>query len=229
MVKPARKRSASPDRTPLTRQAIALAALELIDQEGLENCSMRRLGAKLGVEAMALYHHFPSKGDLLDAVMEQLLDEIEVPPREGMPPLERLRALVTNYHGAALRHPPAFILLAARRFNTEKAFAFYEVILEMFADLGFDAQQAARWFRLIGNFASGAGMADVASRERIADATPLHLERDPEQIAFPRVRAIAPHLTVQNLDAVFEFGLDVLFEALAEAAPGLKGSGRQKR
>jgi AcrR family transcriptional regulator len=229
MAKPTRKRSASPGRTPLARQTIALAALELIDQEGLENCSMRRLGAKLGVEAMALYHHFPSKGDLLDAVMEQLLDEIEVPPREGMPPLERLRALVTSYRGAALRHPPAFILLAARRFNTEKAFAFYEVILEMFADLGFDAQQAARWFRLIGNFASGAGMADVASRERIADATPLHLERDPERIAFPRVRAIAPHLTVQNLDAVFEFGLDVLFEALAKAAPELKGPGRRKR
>jgi len=127
------------------------------------------------------------------------------------------------------KRPPAFILLAARRFNTERAFAFYEVILEMFADLGFDARQGARWFRLIGNFASGAGMADVASRERIADATPLQLERDPEQIAFPHVRAIAPHLAAQKLDAVFEFGLDVLFDALAGAEPGLKGSGRRRR
>lgn len=127
------------------------------------------------------------------------------------------------------KRPPAFILLAARRFNTERAFAFYEVILEMFADLGFDARQGARWFRLIGNFASGAGMADMASRERIADATPLQLERDPEQIAFPHVRAIAPHLAAQKLDAVFEFGLDVLFDALAGAEPGLKGSGRRRR
>lgn len=223
-----RERPTAGTRAPLTRQTIAQAALELIDQEGLDSLSMRRLGTRLGVEAMALYHHFPSKGDLLDAVMEQLLDELEVPPRGAMPPLERLRALVTGYRGAAIRHPPAFILLAARRFNTERAFAFYEVILEMFADLGFDAKQGARWFRLIGNFASGSGIADVASRERIADATPLRLERDPEQIAYPHVRAVAPHLTVQSLDAVFEFGLDVLFEALAEAAPALKTARRKK-
>jgi AcrR family transcriptional regulator len=228
MAAPARKRSPTQARTPLSRQTIAQTALELIDDEGLENCSMRRLGAKLGVEAMALYHHFPSKGELLDAVMEQLLDELEIPPREAMPPLERLRTLVAAYRGAAVRHPPAFILLAARRFNTERTFAFYETILEMFADLGFDAKQSARWFRLIGNFASGSGMADVASRERIADATPLRLEHDAREIAFPRVRAVAPHLTVQNLDAVFEFGLDVLFEALAEAAPARKAPRKRK-
>lgn len=228
MAQPPRKRTAGGERLPLSRQGIALAALALIDEEGLESLSMRRLGARLGVEAMALYHHFPSKGDLLDAVMEQLLDEVEIPARDSMAPLDRLRALVTRYRGLALRHPPAFILLAARRFNTERAFAFYEMILEMFADLGFDAKQAARWFRLIGNFASGSGMADVASRERIADATPLRLEHDPEQIAFPRVRAVAPHLTVQSLDAVFEFGLDVLFEALAEAASALKAPRRKK-
>ena len=85
----------------------------------------------------------------------------------------------------------------------------------MFGELGLDAKQSARWFRLIGGFASGAGMAEVASRERVADATPLRLERSPEMIAYPRVRAVAPHLSVKQLDSVFEFGLDVLFGALA--------------
>ena len=200
-------------RAPLSRERIARAALELIDEEGLENCSMRRLGARLGVEAMALYHHFPSKGDLLDGVVDCLVEEIELP--DSGTPLLRLRACIRSYRACAIRHPPAFVLLAARRFNTERAFAFYEALLGVFGELGLTAQQSARWFRLIGGFASGAGMADVASRERIADATPLRLERSPELIAFPRVRAVAPHLSVKNLDSVFEFGLDVLFDALA--------------
>lgn len=201
-------------RAALSRERIAREALQLIDDDGLENCSMRRLGGRLGVEAMALYHHFPGKGEVLDAVMDLLVEEVEL-PAQGTP-LERLRACIRSYRACALRHPRAFILLAARRFNTERAFAFYEKLLEVFGELGLDAGQSARWFRLIGGFASGSGMADVASRERVPDATPLRLERAPDQISFPRVRAVAPYLSVQNLDAVFEFGLDVLFGALAQ-------------
>lgn len=214
MPRPPASPVAARPRGPLSRAAIADAALALIDAEGLESLSMRRLGAALGVEAMALYHHFAAKGELLDAVQERLLDEMELPPRGSLPPLARLRRMITSYRAIAVRHPPAFILLAARRFNTERAFAVYEAILEAFADLGLDAMQSARWFRLFGGYASGAGMADVASRERVADATPLMLQRSPEAVPFPHVRAVAPHLAVERLDAVFEHGLDVLFEAL---------------
>ena len=218
-------------RQPLSRERIAQAGLQLIDDEGLEGLSMRRLGARLGVEAMALYHHFPAKGELLDAVVDLLVQEVELPATGT--PLERLRVCIRSYRASAIRHPRAFILLAARRFNTEPAFAFYEALLGVFGELGLDAQQAARWFRLIGGFASGAGMAEVASRERVPDATPLRLERAPERIAFPRVRAVAPYLSVQNLDAVFEFGLDVLFGALAaqskaSPAPAQAGKPRSK-
>jgi AcrR family transcriptional regulator len=200
---------------PLTRERIAEAALALIDSDGLENCSMRRLGNQLEVEAMAIYHHFADKGELLDAVMDRMLDEIELPPRGSTPPLERLRQFTYNYRSAAIRHPRAFILLATRRFNTVCAFDLYERVLEVFADLGLDAAESAYWFRLIGGFTSGAGLAEGASRERIADATPLRLERTPEAIDHPHVRAVAPHLQVRNLDRVFDFGVGVLFDALA--------------
>ncbi|MFO1274251.1 MAG: TetR/AcrR family transcriptional regulator [Rubrivivax sp.] len=226
MPPPPRTKAPARARDPLTRAAIADAALALIDAEGLEALSMRRLGAALGVEAMALYHHFASKGELLDAVQERLLDELDLPPREGLAPLARLRRMITSYRAVAVRHPPAFALLAARRFNTERAFAVYESILEAFADLGLDAAQSARWFRLIGGYAGGAGMADVASRERVADATPLVLQRSPQVVPFPHVRAVAPHLTVERLDAVFEHGLDVLFGAL-EARLGPASSARR--
>ncbi|MBL8351300.1 MAG: TetR/AcrR family transcriptional regulator [Burkholderiaceae bacterium] len=219
--KPSAARSSAAPRQPLTRERIADAALALIDEVGLEGFSMRPLGQRLGVEAMALYHHFPGKGELLDAVMDRLLDETELPPRGQMPPLERLRRFVHSYRACAIHHPRAFPLLAARRFNTAPSLALYERVLVAFADLGLDAAESARWFRLIGGFASGAGLAEGASRERISDPTPLRLERDPagpDLADLPHVRAVAPHLRVDQLDAVFEFGVGVLFDALAAHA-----------
>jgi AcrR family transcriptional regulator len=216
---PSRPAAGSPRRgrrEPLTRERIAQAALALIDAEGVEGCSMRRLGAVLGVEAMAIYHHVPNKGELLDAVMDLLLDESDLPPRGSMPPTQRIRRLMRSYWETAVRHPRAFTLLAARRFNTERAFCLYEDLLEAFADAGLDPAATARWFRLIGGFASGAGMAYAAGAESVPDATPLQLEHAPERIPYPHVRAVASHLRVQNLDAVFEFGADRLFGLLEQ-------------
>ena len=220
-----KKSRPSARREPLSRERIAQAALELIDEEGLDNCSMRRLGARLDVEAMALYHHFSNKGELLDAVMDRMVEELDLPPRGTLPPLERLRRCMASWRGAAIRHPRAFVVLAGRRFNTERTFALYEDILQAFADLGLDASETARWFRLLGGFVTGSGLAEVASRERVPDATPLRLQRDPGSIHYPHVRAVAPHLRVEALDGVFEFGMGVLFDEL-EQRTGPRGGRR---
>jgi AcrR family transcriptional regulator len=204
-------------RPALTRERIAAAALALVDEAGLEGCTMRRLGQALGVEAMALYHHFPGKGPLLDAVMDRLVEEIRFDPPGAATPLERLRTTLRSYRALALHHPRAFLLMAARRFNTPRTFAVYEQLLANFAELGLDAKGQAHWFRLLGGFASAAGMAYAASVEQVPDATPLQLEHAPQAIPFPHVRAVAPYLRVEALEEAFEFGLDVLFNALAEA------------
>ena len=205
-------------KVPLTREAIAEAALALIDADGLESLSMRRLGAALGVEAMALYHHFENKGKLLDAVMERLLDETELPERGAMRPLARIRRFVESYRRIAINHPHAFILLTYRRFNTERTFELYEKFLEALADAGFDPPVAARFFRLLGYYVGGAGLADIASRAAEPDATPVSLENFSQGERYPRVAAVAPHLRLRNLDAIFEFGLDVIFDAMREKA-----------
>ena len=205
-------------RTPLTREAIVAAALTQIDAKGLEGLSMRTLGAALGVEAMALYHHFPSKDALLEGVMERLLVEVEMPPAGSTPPLERLRRFVRSYRQIAVRHPHAFVLLAVRRFNSEAVFTLYERILDALAEAGLDPVQSARLFRLIGYYASGAGLAEIASRAQDPDAAPVSVEHAGDRQRFPRVAAVARYLRVSNLDAVFEFGLDVLFDEIRRQA-----------
>jgi AcrR family transcriptional regulator len=208
---------ARPRRQPLSAERIAEAALQLIDERGLEAFSMRRLGERLGVEAMALYHYFPSRGRLLDAVMDVLVVGIPV-PGDALPAEQRLRELLRAWRHVAIDHPHAFGLLAGRRFNSPRAYEFYENVLRCFAELGFAPDEAARWFRTLGYFASGAGMADIAGREWVRDATPLTLERAPETLPYPHVAAVAAHLRADKLDEVFEFGLGVLLDALRDAA-----------
>lgn len=204
-----------PPRVPLDRDRIAAVALTLIDSLGIDGCSMRRLGQELGVEAMALYHHFKSKGELLDAVQELLIAEIEMPDPASDPPLERIRRGMRSYRQIAVRHPRAFMLLAARRFNTKRAFDIYEQLLLMYADCGLAPREQAYWFRLMGGFVNGAGMAYVASIEHIPDPTKLQLQHAPQAIPLPHVAAVAPFLRIEGLDAAFEFGLDTLLGVLA--------------
>jgi len=204
-------------RPSLSRELISEVALQLIDQHGMDALSMRRLGKELKVEAMALYYHFKNKGELLDAVLERLVDEVVLAPRDSMEPLEWLRDFARSHRQVALKHPNAFILVPTRRFNTENSIAMYEKVLQVFKSLGFDAELSAKYFRTLGYFVSGAGLADIAGRAQQPDATPVRLEtfNDPN---FPLVSAVVPYLQANRLDAVFEFGLDVIFAAMQRDA-----------
>src|SRR5918997_1443154 len=66
-------------RTPLTRERVLRAAIDLADESGIEALSMRRLGQELGVEAMSLYNHVANKDDILDGMTNLVLSEIELP------------------------------------------------------------------------------------------------------------------------------------------------------
>src|SRR5437879_13758291 len=90
-------------RKPLTTERIVEAAIELIDGEGLDALSMRRLGSALGVEAMSLYRHFPAKTALLDAVVARLLGELAVPAPTVGPWQPSFRALAREIGRASCR------------------------------------------------------------------------------------------------------------------------------
>ncbi|MCG3190119.1 MAG: hypothetical protein LKCHEGNO_02728 [Burkholderiaceae bacterium] len=185
----------------------------MIDAEGLEQLSMRRLGTALGVEGMALYHHFASKGELLDAVLELLLEEM-APPGGTMAPLDRLRKTFEACRRIAIRHPQSFLLVPTRRFTTEAQLDYYEKLLAIFGEAGFDAAQSATYFRVLAAFVTGASLAEIGSRAQQPDATPIRLETFDEPQRYPLVSAAVPHLRVSKLGAIFDVGMDLIFEAM---------------
>lgn len=109
--------AASEDRrrrsTPLTREAIVEAALAIVDGEGLTALNMRRLGAVLQVEAMAVYRHFPNKAAILDGVVAAVLQELpdSVDSDDWR---QAFRSTFLSLRAALRRHPNALPLVASR-------------------------------------------------------------------------------------------------------------------
>ncbi|HMR47949.1 MAG TPA: TetR/AcrR family transcriptional regulator C-terminal domain-containing protein [Arachnia sp.] len=96
----------------LSRAAIVEAGLSLLDDYGLADLTMRRVGDALGVKAGALYYHVPNKQSLLAAVSDEILAEQETPDGD-LPPAEWLTAWAINLRETLLRHRDAAELVAS--------------------------------------------------------------------------------------------------------------------
>ncbi len=210
----------SPQALGLTAERIRDEALRLIDEEGLESFSTRRLGAALGCEAMAIYWYYPSKDALLDAVVEALISRLPIEPSDTGDWIDALRMLAHAYRRLAHQHPHAFHLLASRRFATQGTWAFLEGLFELARRGGLDDRTTARFFRLVASYCNGVALDELAG---LRDADRQKAEPvDPSALAaaremFPRLAAVSTYLEPAHYDDVFEFGLELLLDAVARA------------
>src|SRR6266852_5285589 len=101
-------------QAPLSRDRVLRAAVALADESGIGALSMRKLGEMLGVEAMSLYNHVASKGDLLDGMVDMVFSEIGLPAgTAGWKPAMRQRAI--SAREVLGRHRWAIGLMESRR------------------------------------------------------------------------------------------------------------------
>lgn len=210
------RKKAAPPREPLSRERILDAAQAVIAEESLAGFSFRKLAARLGCEAMSLYHHFPGKQHLLDALVEQAIESVEVP--EPGPDLDaRLRRCVASYRAMARRRPALFPLVALHRLNMPAGVRFIEAVLRLVRAAAPDDETAARRFRALGYYLIGAGLEETAGYARGPSAA------EPVDEAYiaahcPTLLAAAPYFQERHWDATFGHGLDCLLRGLAEGA-----------
>ncbi|GBF07340.1 transcriptional regulator, TetR family [Deinococcus aerius] len=93
------------DQPLLTPERIVAAALRMIDQDGVEALSTRKLAAALGVSSKAVYHYYATKDELLHAVYLAILDELELPAETADSWQDGLRRLAHSFRRLAQRHP----------------------------------------------------------------------------------------------------------------------------
>ena len=126
-------------RPPLTREIIVDKAIELIDADGLDSFSMRRLGEALGVEAMAMYHYFPNKDAILDGVVARIIEQTG-----AALPLESAdwKTVMLSGPASAARalesHPKIGWLFLGRQYTTVQSLQMLEAPLAILRSAGFE-------------------------------------------------------------------------------------------
>ncbi len=212
------KAKESGGRGSLSRRLILKTALGLIDAEGVGGLSMRRLALELGVFPTALYHYVPNKDALVRGVVEVVLAEVELSDYENLGWQERLRSLARAFRGIAYHHPRLFPELVTYPEATLEEYGIYEALYEALEEAGLDPAAVVRSSTLLFSYLTGFTLAEVngtlgpLSQTEREDLAALPTER------FPATRRLAPQISAVDLDADFEFGLDVIISGFAATA-----------
>src|SRR5262249_17564173 len=111
VVNMANRRTGPQRQEPLSREAIALSAVGVADDEGLEAVTIRRLAQQHGVTPTALYWHFKEKDQLLDGMAEQLFADVQLPPEDSASWQHQLRSVLEAFLAALRPHPAVVALL----------------------------------------------------------------------------------------------------------------------
>lgn len=217
---------------PLDRERILNAAIEFIDDQGLPGLTMRRLGERLGVEAMALYRYVHGKEELLDGVVEVLIDSMRVDddviiaPQDGWQ--DFVQRLAHGVRRVALAHPRAFPLVASRPPEAPwlrpplRSLSWVEAFLAGLKAEGFTDAAAVASYRAFSSFLLGHLLLEVSTLG--ADVGPLDvLEEDPEPeglTAYPLVKRLRRALSTDTAAIEFEETLEDLLNRMAVARQG---------
>ena len=202
---------------PLTRQRVLEAALRLLDQEGLEGFSMRKLGAVLGVEAMSLYNHVESKRALFDGVIELLIVQAPYPEQPDATPREELWAFAHAFRDVLRAHPRVLPLVATSPLRTSASLAMLDHLLETLHQAQITGVQSIYALQclvgfIVGHTLLGTGTQAVAGLESGPNG-PMVWQHFPAD-HYPRLHALLPEIAQWNADQEFDFGLETLFQSL---------------
>ena len=207
----------------ITQEVVFATALEMIDREGADALSMRRLGAALGRDPMILYRRAPGKAALLDGVVETMLAQLRIDPTDP-DWAAQLRAVARDYRALALAHPNVVPLLVTRPLATPLALRPrgtlrpLEDVLDLLTRAGFSGQDALHIYRALFGFLNGHVLNElqelVENPDETDDLLRLGLHRLPIG-EFPLLRSLAHALASYDGAAELERGLDILLPGLA--------------
>jgi AcrR family transcriptional regulator len=205
-----------PQRPPLTRERIVRTALRIMDTEGLDAVSMRRIGRELGVEAMSLYNHVRDKDDILEGVKELVMGEFDMGPRSGNWKNDA-RMAARAWRDLLRAHPNVITLMTAatRPMLSPEALRPSEVAFDILRRAGLDDAETARAFCAFGGYIMGYVLMEAGTMGGGSEAADVaevlaSLPRD----ELPRACDVLPHLLSADRDERFEYGLDLLLAGL---------------
>lgn len=217
-----RARPATPPRIPLSRDRVLRAAVSFADANGIGSLSMRKLGEILGVEAMSLYNHVASKGDLLDGMIDLVFGEIEL-PSPGVGWKKSMRQRGVSARQVLARHHWAIGLMDSRAAPGPATLRHHDAVIGSLRTAGFSVPMAAHAFSVLDSYTYGFALQEASLPFGTGEETAELAEMIMAQ--FPA--GDYPHLTELTVSHVlqpgydygreYEFGLDLILDGLERA------------
>jgi TetR/AcrR family transcriptional regulator, tetracycline repressor protein len=220
-------------RGALDRQRIVTEAVAFVDEHSLPELTMRRLGQRLGVEAMSLYRYVDGREDLLDAMVERTLVGLDADPHLRLMPTDGwqayLQRLANEVREIALAHPKVFPLVATRHPDAPwlrpplRSLALVEAFLEALIERGFSDDAAVAAYRAFSSFllghllleVSALGAGTAPAEEPLAEPPSDDDGGNDAHLAeYPHLRRLEGRLSQDDSRAEFEMSLESLLQRL---------------
>ncbi len=200
----------------ISRAEIVAAANAVIDAEGVEKLTMRRLATELGCTAMALYHHVRDKEDLLRLLLNDYADQV-VWPALPEDPRERVRLAARAMHDVLAARPWIVDILAADDLLGVSALWVSESIIDGFVACGLPLDRAVAAYRAVWHYTAGNLIVRARSARRAAEDRPTFRAQvfaDLDAETYPRLAALGSGYLSLAAQDTYELGLDALIEGL---------------
>lgn len=219
-------------RTPLSKERVLDAAVELADRGGLEALTMRKLADELGVGAMSLYYYVPNKDELITGMVDIVFSEIELPPTDvDWKTAMRRRAFSTR--AALNRHRWAVGLMESQQMPGPASIRLHDAVLGCLREAGFSIEMTIQAYSVIDAYMYGFALqektvpfesAEGAAAVAEAQVRELEAQAEERQLAalaeeFPYLaEVVAGHVAKVGYDfgQAFEYGLDLILDALEQ-------------
>lgn len=228
------KSSATPVRSKrtgsaLTPETIIEASLRIAARGSADAFTIRRLGEELGTDPTAIYRHFRDKDELLLSVADRTLGEVLSSIPDGLDWKGRLRALADGSLAVAVKYPLVASMMAPRTTRRPNEFRVVELILGAVVEAGLDGEEAAVYYRMVGDSL----LAAVGQRAayllfdpdvRASDESAWRVEyRQVDVRGFPQIRRLNTQLAKVTHDEIFKVRVEALITAIEQRAAQVRG------
>lgn len=225
-----------PDRKPrLSRERITRAAVALLDAEGVEGLSMRRLAARLNAGTMSLYEYVGSREDVLDLAVDAVIAEIDLDVADGASWRESLSRQVTRSRDVMRRHRWLPALMATRPLLGPHALTHAELIYALLGKAGLAGPRLTAAVGALTYYVQGYAAAENTWRRTVPDpAAEAELRHQAQQYLSRRQAeypTLARHADLENddFDDSFRLGLDTVLDGIEAHVRAATGAGTRPR